>query len=72
MGESYPARGFIHRPDAPLRQAVAPSANPDARPSGRKVAVDRVLAGKNLRTGLIAGAICIFAFGIAFFVAAVY
>jgi hypothetical protein len=34
--------------------------------------VDRRLAGKNLRTGLIAGAICFFGFGIAFFVAAVY
>jgi len=34
--------------------------------------VDRRLAGKNLRTGLIAGAICFFGFGIAFVVAAVY
>ena len=38
----------------------------------RKAAMDRRLAGKNLRTGLIAGAICFFGFGIAFVVAAVY
>lgn len=34
--------------------------------------VDRVLANKNLRTGLIAGAISLLVFGAAFFVAAVY
>jgi hypothetical protein len=41
-------------------------------PSGRKATVDRRLASKNLRTGLIAGAIIFFTFGIAFVVAAVY
>jgi hypothetical protein len=34
--------------------------------------VDRRLALKNLRTGLIAGAICVFVFAAAFFTAAVY
>ena len=35
-------------------------------------AVDRRLANKNLRTGLIAGAICFVVFGMTFLVAAVY
>jgi hypothetical protein len=34
--------------------------------------VDRRLANKNLRTALIAGAICFFVFGAAFIAAAVY
>ena len=34
--------------------------------------MDRRLANKNLRTGLIAGAIALLVFGAAFFVAAVY
>jgi hypothetical protein len=34
--------------------------------------VDRKLARKNLRTGLIAGAICLFMFGMTFVAAAVY
>jgi hypothetical protein len=34
--------------------------------------MDRQLASKNLRTALIAGAICFIVFGAAFFVAAVY
>jgi hypothetical protein len=34
--------------------------------------MDRRLANKNLRTALIAGAICFLGFGAAFFVAAVY
>jgi hypothetical protein len=34
--------------------------------------MDRRLANKNLRTGLIAGAICFVVFGLSFLVAAVY
>ena len=34
--------------------------------------MDRRLANKNLRTALIAGAICFFVFGMSFLVAAVY
>jgi hypothetical protein len=34
--------------------------------------MDRRLALKNIRTGLIAGAICLFVFAAAFFAAAVY
>jgi hypothetical protein len=34
--------------------------------------VDRRLARRNIRSGLIAGAICIFMFAIAFVAAAVY
>jgi hypothetical protein len=34
--------------------------------------MDRRLANKNLRTGMIAGAIVLLVFGAAFFVAAVY
>jgi hypothetical protein len=34
--------------------------------------VDRKLARKNIRSGLIAGAICILMFGITFLAAAIY
>jgi hypothetical protein len=34
--------------------------------------MDRRLARKNLRTGLIAGAVCIFMFGMTFVAAALY
>ncbi len=34
--------------------------------------MDRRLARKNLRAGLVAGAICAFIFGITFVVAAIY
>jgi hypothetical protein len=34
--------------------------------------MDRKLARKNIRTGLIAGAICFFMFGMTFVVAAIY
>jgi hypothetical protein len=34
--------------------------------------MDKKLAQKNLRTGLIAGAICFFMFGATFIVAAIY
>jgi hypothetical protein len=34
--------------------------------------MDRRLARKNIRTGLIAGAICIFMFGMTFVAAALY
>ncbi len=34
--------------------------------------MDRRLARKNLRTGLIAGAICLFMFGMTFVAAAIY
>jgi hypothetical protein len=34
--------------------------------------MDRRLARKNLRTGLIAGAVCLFMFGITFLAAAIY
>jgi hypothetical protein len=34
--------------------------------------MDRKLARKNVRSGLIAGAICIFLFGITFAAAAIY
>jgi sugar phosphate permease len=34
--------------------------------------MDRKLARKNLRTGLIAGAICAFMFGMTFVAAAIY
>ena len=34
--------------------------------------MDRRLARKNIRTGLIAGAICLFMFGMTFVAAAVY
>ena len=34
--------------------------------------MDRKLARKNLRAGLIAGAICFFMFGITFLAAAIY
>ena len=34
--------------------------------------MDRKLARKNLRSGLIAGAICIFLFGMTFLAAAIY
>jgi hypothetical protein len=34
--------------------------------------MDRRLASKNLRTAMIAGAICFLVFGAAFFVASVY
>jgi hypothetical protein len=34
--------------------------------------MDRKLARKNLRTGLIAGAICVFMFGMTFLAAAIY
>jgi hypothetical protein len=34
--------------------------------------MDRKLARKNLRTGLIAGAVCLFMFGMTFLAAAIY
>jgi hypothetical protein len=34
--------------------------------------MDRKLARKNLRAGLIAGAVCLFMFGITFLAAAIY
>jgi hypothetical protein len=34
--------------------------------------VDRKLARKNIRAGLVAGAICAFTFGITFLVATIY
>jgi len=34
--------------------------------------MDRKLARKNLRTGLLAGAVCLFMFGISFVAAAIY
>jgi len=34
--------------------------------------MDRKLARKNLRFGLIAGAVCVFMFGITFLAAAIY
>jgi len=34
--------------------------------------MDRKLARKNLRSGMIAGAICVFMFGITFLAAAIY
>jgi hypothetical protein len=34
--------------------------------------MDRRLANKNLRTGLVAGAVCIFMFGMTFVAAALY
>jgi hypothetical protein len=34
--------------------------------------MDRRLARKNLRTGLIAGAVCVFMFGMTFVAAALY
>jgi hypothetical protein len=34
--------------------------------------MDRKLARKNLRTGMMAGAICLFMFGITFVAAAIY
>jgi hypothetical protein len=34
--------------------------------------VDRKLARKNIRTGLIAGAVCLFMFGMTFLAAAIY
>jgi hypothetical protein len=34
--------------------------------------MDRRLAKKNIRTGLVIGAICMFMFGITFVVAAIY
>jgi hypothetical protein len=34
--------------------------------------MDRKLARKNLRTGLLAGAICLFMFGITFVAASIY
>jgi hypothetical protein len=34
--------------------------------------MDRKLARKNLRSGLIAGAVCLFMFGITFLAAAIY
>jgi sugar phosphate permease len=34
--------------------------------------MDRKLARKNIRTGLIAGAICVLMFGMTFVVAAIY
>jgi hypothetical protein len=34
--------------------------------------MDRKLARKNIRSGLIAGALCVFMFGIAFLAAAIY
>jgi Mg/Co/Ni transporter MgtE len=34
--------------------------------------MDRKLARKNIRTGLIAGAVCAFMFGITFLAAAIY
>jgi hypothetical protein len=34
--------------------------------------MDRKLARKNIRSGLIAGAICVFMFGITFVAAAIY
>jgi hypothetical protein len=46
----------------------------DYRPAMRykRGLMDRRLALKNIRTGLIAGAICLFVFAAAFFAAAVY
>jgi hypothetical protein len=34
--------------------------------------MDRKLARKNLRSGLIAGAVCLFMFGLTFLAAAIY
>jgi hypothetical protein len=34
--------------------------------------MDRKLARKNIRTGLIAGAVCVFMFGMTFLAAAIY
>ncbi len=34
--------------------------------------MDRRLARKNIRTGLIAGAVCLFMFGMTFLAAAIY
>ena len=34
--------------------------------------MDRNLARRNIRTGLIAGAICLFMFGVTFLAAAIY
>lgn len=34
--------------------------------------MDRKLARKNLRTGLLTGAVCLFMFGITFLAAAIY
>ena len=41
-------------------------------PSGTRLPVDRRLAYKNLRTGLIAGAISLIVFGAAWFTGIVY
>ena len=41
-------------------------------PSGTRPSVDRYLARKNLRTGLIAGAISLIIFGVSFFTGYIY
>ena len=41
--------------------------------SGRSLTImDRKLARKNIRSGLIAGAVCVFMFGLTFLAAAIY
>ena len=63
--------GVLHdRRLSPTR--ACPESYPPGARSGRTASVDRRLASKNIRTGLIAGAICFLVFGAAFFVAAVY
>lgn len=45
---------------------------PERTQPGRISPMDRKLARKNLRTALIAGALCAFMFGMTFVVAAIY
>ena len=44
----------------------------DAQAVGSAPPMDRRLARKNIRTGLIVGAVCLFMFGITFVAAAIY
>ena len=65
------ARDSYTRPHA--RQCGLPKRAPTAGPGGYTLPpVDRRLAQKNLRTALIAGAICCFVFAMAFVAAFVY
>jgi hypothetical protein len=64
------AGAVVHGPFCPGAALQCKEALPGC--SARKPRVDRRLAQRNLRTGLIAGAIAILLFGSAFIAAAIY